>query len=151
MGQAFCCPWGDIYPQGVLASNAIPETLLQGAAKRHAPNIQGAIMSDIFIETDCVISYEGKTFESGGAVVTPEYAIGYPKFDGGEFVGVTGVMQDWHGNRLGTCRIVSSWLTPRSFVSFHMYQIEALINGVRYTGRGAGNGMIWRGKRCKRQ
>jgi hypothetical protein len=28
-----------------------------------------------------------------------------------------------------------------------MYQIEATIDGVGYTGRGGGDGMIWKGRR----
>lgn len=106
---------------------------------------------NVWVESDCTIEHDGKTFTSGGAVITPDYAVGYAKFESDMFEGVTGDMTDWHGNRLGVARIVSRWQTPRSYVSSHMYQIEACINGVWYTGRCAGSGMIWKGKRCKRQ
>jgi peptidoglycan hydrolase-like amidase len=70
---------------------------------------------------------------------------GYPEFKK-EFVGATGALQSFTGKTLGTCRIVSMWRTPRSWVSSHMFQIEATIDGVTYTGRGAGSGMSWIGK-----
>ena len=99
-----------------------------------------------YLEKDCIFTHEGKSFKSGGAFVSPGYAIGYPKFDQDQ-AGAVGVMNDWHGNKLGTARIVSCWeTTPRRYISPRMYQIEATIDGVTYTGRGGGSGMIWRGK-----
>jgi hypothetical protein len=62
--------------------------------------------------------------------------IGYP---------VDGRMCDWHGKDLGPCRVVSSWRV-QSYVGTRMYQIEAVIDGIAYTGRGFGTGMAWRGK-----
>jgi hypothetical protein len=114
-----------------------------------------------FIERDCVFTFEGRDYESGGAYVTDTHAAGYPEFrrispiDGQYFrnidmVGDCGELRDWHGNAIGTCRIVARWPTPRSWVSSYMYQIEATIGGVTYTGRGAGSGMLWRGKRKAR-
>lgn len=100
----------------------------------------------VYVEKDCTFEHEGRKFESGGAVVTPDSATGYPKFDR-EYVGATGIMCDWHGNTLGTAKIVSRWATPRSVYSSHMYQIESTIDGVKYTGRGNGSGMVWNGKR----
>jgi hypothetical protein len=102
-----------------------------------------------FIERDCVITHEGRTFEAGGAAVTPEWALAYPDIPGGEYRGAFGAMRDWHGNEIGTCRVTARWKTPRSWVSSHMCQIEATIGGVKYTGRGAGSGSLWRGKRVK--
>lgn len=104
----------------------------------------------VYVETDCTFEFQGKSFTSGGAVVAPDYAIGYPKFER-EYIGAAGIMDDWHGNKLGECRITGKWSTPRSFISSYYFQIEATINGVKYTGRSAGNGMIWKGKRSKRQ
>lgn len=95
-------------------------------------------MQSNFIETDCTITLEGRTFESGGAVVTPEQIVAYPKENG--------VLGDWHGNQIGTWRTVATWRTPRSCYSSTMNQIEATVNGVRYIGRGAGVGMIYKGK-----
>lgn len=88
-----------------------------------------------YIEQDCTF----KGFEAGGAVVTPDYIVAYPKADG--------VLGDWHGNPIGTWRTVASWPTPRSYVASRMLQIEATVDGVVYTGRGAGVSMIYKGKR----
>ena len=34
------------------------------------------------IETDYTVTYEGKTFEAGGAVITDDYIIGYGNWPG---------------------------------------------------------------------
>ena len=72
-------------------------------------------------------------------MTTPNYLVAYP--------GPNAVLQDWHGNAIGTWRSVTSWRTPRSFTADRMYQIEATVNGVTYTGRGGGVGLIFRGRR----
>lgn len=87
------------------------------------------------IETGIFV-HEGQEFAYLGAVITPEYAVGYPKH---------GVLTSWGGETLGSCRVVSSW-PVRSCVGSRMYQIEATINGRTYTGRGLGDGMIWKGR-----
>jgi len=92
-----------------------------------------------YIEQDCTVIHEGKSYTVGGAAVMPERIVGYP--------GENGVLNDWHGNPIGTWRAVSTWQTPRSYMSSTMSQIEAAVDGVTYTGRGAGVGMIYRGKR----
>ena len=86
-----------------------------------------------------VIEFEGKKFESGGALVTDDRIIAYP--DEG------GVLKDWHGNKLGTWRSVGSWPVRNSAYGTRMHQIEAKVNGVTYTGRGFGVGMSYSGKR----
>jgi hypothetical protein len=78
----------------------------------------------------------GAKYRSSGA---PDFIIAYPC--------ANGVLGDFHGNPIGTWRAVSTWRTPRSFYSGTMSQIEAVVNGVRYTGRGAGEGMVYKGKR----
>ncbi len=93
-----------------------------------------------YIERDCTFTHAGRTVESGGAVVTPDYAIGY-------YDAKRNAITNWHGEILGTATVVASWPTPRSYMSGTMCQIEATIDGVTYTGRGAGNNMLWRGKR----
>ena len=111
-----------------------------------------------YVEQDCTVTHEGRTFEAGGAVVTPEYAIGYVKgieqrdnehftFFRGGFWGHIEIT-DWHGNTLGHGRITHSWCV---LSSSYMHQVEATINGVKYTGRTQGNGMIWKGKRMAKQ
>lgn len=92
------------------------------------------------VETGCVfVGPDGQKFEAGGAVVTPEIIIGY--------LGKDMTLTDWHGRVLGTYRIVSRWRTPNSFVSDHMYQVEATVDGRLYTGRSQGTDMIYKGKR----
>ena len=94
----------------------------------------------VLVETDCKFTFEGQTFESGGAAITPNFAIGYMSDD------MTRV-KSWYGQDLGSARVVASWKTPRSYVSSRYYQVECTISGVRYTGRTAGGGMLWKGKR----
>lgn len=94
-----------------------------------------------YIEQDCTIEIEGKTFESGGAVVTPDAIVAY--------LGKNGSLQDWHGNELGNYRISASWRV-NSYVSSHMHQVYAWVDGVRYTGRSGGEGMLFKGRKTKR-
>jgi hypothetical protein len=100
-----------------------------------------------YVEQNCVITHEGREFESGGAVVTPYYVIAYVKDVLNNIVTLT----DWHGNELGHGRVKAYWATPRSYISSRCYQIDGTINGVTYTGRSAGVGMIWKGKRKAQQ
>ena len=58
-----------------------------------------------YVETDCAVTFEGRTFEAGGAVVCQDWVVAYP--------GSGGVLQDWHGRPLGTWREVASWRLPR--------------------------------------
>lgn len=88
-------------------------------------------------ETDCTFRHEGREFASGGAVVTASHIVAYPA--------ANGELQDWHGKPLGTWRSVASW-PVRSFIGDRMYQIEARVDGQTYTGRGFGEGMLYRGK-----
>jgi hypothetical protein len=62
-----------------------------------------------------------------------------------------GVLADWRGNPMGAYRIVSSWRTPKSYVSDRMYQLEATVEGIVYTGRSAGENMSFFGKRKVKQ
>ena len=92
----------------------------------------------VYVEKDCVFEFQGRKFESGGAFVSPEYVIAYP--------GKDGVLKSWHGKPLGTWKAVASW-PVRSYIGSTMYQIEAIIDNIVYTGRGFGEGMLYRGKR----
>lgn len=95
-----------------------------------------------YVETGCVFEHDGRSFESGGAVVTAERAIAYPA--------AGGILNDWHGRPLGAWRATSSWRV-NSYMGTRMYQIQARINGVLYTGRGFGEGCIWTGRRMAGQ
>jgi hypothetical protein len=115
------------------------------------------------METECVkhetpngwaeeatVIHEGKRFTAGGAVVQPDHVIGYLKFppNATKCVGACGELVSWSGEKIGTFVITSSWKTPRSYVSSRMFQVRAYIVGVgAFTGRSAGNGMIYKGKR----
>lgn len=107
----------------------------------------------MYVEQNCAITFEGRDFTAGGAYVTDTHAAGYPVFRGRahqfanpEHVGAFGVLNDWHGNKIGTAIIVAKWRTPRSHLSAWAYQIECRIGDRTYTGRGAGSGMLWRGR-----
>lgn len=98
-------------------------------------------METVYVERDCTFTFEGRTFESGGAIVTDDAIVAYPRENG--------VLGDWHGNPIGTWKVTSSW-PVRSYIGSRMYQIRATLDdGRTYTGRGFGEGMIYRGKRTQ--
>lgn len=92
------------------------------------------------------IEFHGSKFASGVAHVDPNFACGYPSFVD-DYIGAIGEMKAASNEVLGNCFIISRWRTPRSYVSNFMCQIEAYINGIWYTGRGGGSGLLWLGKR----
>lgn len=96
----------------------------------------------VYVERECVVQHEGQKLEAGGAVVTSEQIIAY--------LGRNGDLHDWHGQKLGTFRISASW-PIHSCMSDTMHQIEALVNGINYTGRSGGVGLVYRGRRKRRQ
>lgn len=105
-----------------------------------------------FIETDCTVTFHGKEFTSGGAIVTPDRItayVGKVSSEQGPQFRLTGNrdLTDWHGNVIGRVRLVSSWETPRSHVSARMYQAYATVDGITYQGRTRGEGMAFNGKR----
>jgi hypothetical protein len=96
-----------------------------------------------YIETDCTITHNGRTFEAGGAVLTSDFALGYivRAKDSNKLI-----LTDWHGKTLSeSVRLVSSWRI-NSALSDRMYQFEVTLNGVVFTGRGMGVGMVWKGR-----
>lgn len=58
-----------------------------------------------------------------------------------------GRLNNSRGKRIGSYKVVASWKTPKSYVSSRMYQVGAMVNNVVYTGRSAGVGMLFNGKR----
>jgi hypothetical protein len=97
-----------------------------------------------YIEKNCTVEHAGKTFEAGGAIVTADFLIAY--------LGKDGALTDWHGKQIGSFRVLSSWRTPRSYVSDRMYSVECFnTDGERYVGRSAGEGMIVRAKRSPKR
>lgn len=67
------------------------------------------------------------------------------------YLGADNVLTDWYGNPIGTYRIVATWPTPQSYVSSHYHQVEACVDGIVYTGRSGGRGMVYQGRRKVRQ
>jgi len=96
-----------------------------------------------FAETGTVI-FEEREFASGGAWYHPDAdrIVGYLSEDCRRLC-------TWSGEYLGTARVTARWRTPRSYVSSEMCQVEATVDGVTYTGRSCGGGMLYRGKRKK--
>jgi hypothetical protein len=89
-------------------------------------------------------AHEGRSFTALGSVVDKAngYVVGYPRGR---------VLATWDGKPLGTCRVVSSYPTPRSWLGSRMYCYRAVIEsdpGAEYHGRGFGDGMILRLRRC---
>lgn len=89
------------------------------------------------------VVFEGREFTEGGAYLSEDYAIGYLRADPEGNLHIA----TWEGRPMGDAVAISSWRTPRSYVSSRMFQVEALIDGRRYTGRTAGCETIWRGRR----
>lgn len=111
----------------------------------------------VYVERDCVIEHEGRKFEAGGAVVTPDYVIGYVGKPVGDGMGCERFgdasrreLTDWRGNRIGHIALGAGWRV-RSYIGSRMYQAYATVDGVTYTGRTFGEGMSFRGKRCAKQ
>jgi len=86
--------------------------------------------------------FEGKPFTALGSVVDHEngIVIGYPE---------KGVLQTCDGKPIGTCRVVSKYRMPRSWIGSWMYCYRATVDGEQYHGRGFGNGMLLRLRRFK--
>lgn len=86
-----------------------------------------------------VITHEGREFANAGYTRTETHLVAY--------LGKDGKLTRWDGEVIGTYRIVATWRTPRSFVSSTMNQVEArLADGSKWTGRSAGEGMIYQGR-----
>lgn len=98
------------------------------------------------------VVHEGREFINLGAVISDSYVAGYlqsTKDSHGERMNAVGNLTDWHGNVIGTYRIVKMWRTPRSYVSDVMCAVHATVNGNLYKGRSAGCGMLFKGKLAK--
>lgn len=98
------------------------------------------------IETDCTISLNGKNFTAGGAVITDTRLVAYP--------GSNGILNDWHGNQIGTYTVISSrkavFFGHRSWIGDRFYFMRArLTDGRSYSLRGFGEGMSATGRRVK--
>jgi len=102
-------------------------------------------MKTPYIESNCTISHAGRSYTANGAVVTADRVVAYP--------GANGILNDWHGQPIGTYHVISSrpavFFGHRSWMADRYFYMRATINGVRYSLRGFGEGMIATGKRIK--
>lgn len=110
----------------------------------------------VYVERNCVITFDGQAFESGGAIVSPDRITAYlhanpflPKHS--EYrEPPRGLVTNWAGDRLGWYRITSSWPSPNSFVNTRRFAVRiTLDNGAEYYGRSFGHGCIVFGKRTR--
>jgi hypothetical protein len=84
--------------------------------------------------------FQGKTYDAQGAYVDEHRCIGY--------LGADRKLYSCNGKALGAYRITATWRMPRTcFISSYQHQVEARINGMTYTGRSFGKGMIFKGRR----
>lgn len=110
----------------------------------------------MLIEKDCIVEHDGHKFEAGGAVVTEDICFDYCsdfscaciRHDKEELYHWY-KLTNWKGDLMGKVCFTAKWRTPQSYISSHMFQALAEVNGVLYTGRTRGFGMIFRGKRKK--
>ena len=97
-----------------------------------------------------IIVHEGREFASLGSIVDHErgYVVGYLKLVDNPKPGESRhVLTSWEGRVIGTCRVISTWKTPRSWVSSTMSSYRATVDGIEY--HGSGDGMLLRLRRCK--
>ncbi len=109
-----------------------------------------------YIEQDCTITHEGRSFTAGGAVVTDNFITAYVgKASRTDLLtnarGWERPLTDWHGNRIGACKITSSWpiYGKHGRTGDDMHQIYATVDSKLYTGRGMGEGMCCNLRRVK--
>lgn len=110
-------------------------------------------MDTPYVETDC--TFQG--FESGGAMVAPDYAIAYVAYPwtvrdahlNREYVGMSVTLTNWHGEPIGTAVVTGKWPNPRGIFSRHNFSYRATIDGRKYNMRGGGAGMVAKGKAAK--
>jgi len=88
-----------------------------------------------------VVIHEGREFKALGAVISGDRIAAY--------LGKHGQLTNWAGEAIGTYRITKTWRTPHLFLSSTMSQVIATVDGKRYQGRSAGEGMLFRGKLTK--
>lgn len=97
-------------------------------------------MEATFVETGCVITHEGQSFESGGAFLcdcTDGYRRGVVYAKPNDDVlfknqGCRGVVTDWHGNK-----VADAILGPvyRGGFGARMRAVSFTLDGVTYMGR----------------
>lgn len=98
-----------------------------------------------WVETDCKFEFQGNSFESGGAVLSHTRCSVYLAATGTDVL-------SFHGDKLGTFRVITKTRTPNSWVSSHRYYVAiSLSNGYDYHARCHGPGFIAHARRYKHQ
>lgn len=97
------------------------------------------MISPVYNEGPATYTHQRRDFTCDGAHQTEEHIVGY--------MGKEGVLTNWQGEPIGRYTIESAWPTPAYHLSRKMYQLWVKANGRTYTGRSAGEGMLFRGKR----
>lgn len=107
---------------------------------------------DTYTEQNCVFEHKGRKFEAGGAFYDGQHAIAYvgKRMDSDKHWCGTHELVNWHGDKIGHCYLAKRWRV-NSYIGSHMYQIYGTIDGVKYTGRGFGEGMSVNLRRCAKQ
>ena len=100
-------------------------------------------------EPNRTITLEGREFSRGGVRIDEFelYAYVGAQIDPRPGEPPLHVLTNWHGERIGTIRLTSSWPIPRSVYSPRMFQAYATVKGRTYTGRTGGEGLSFRGRR----
>ena len=88
-------------------------------------------MTDTFVEQDCSIQYQGKTFTSGGSYRVGDRAAVYVKQTNTKLIVTT-----WQGERLGTAVVTSTWKKRTKFGcdTWKAYSVR-FEDGSRWYGR----------------
>ena len=79
-----------------------------------------------FFET-ATLTFQGRSFTSGGAVVTPDHIVAY--------TGKDGKLIDFEGHVLGTYRVTSTWKQCTRWNWTRMTAVAAYVNGRQWYGR----------------
>ena len=91
-----------------------------------------------FVERDCTIQHDGRSFEAGGAYRVGTKALVYVSADGTR-------VTTWKGERLGTVVSatpvkLSQW-SPMCGAKMYAYRVVMDADGSVWSGRGMGEGM----------
>lgn len=86
-----------------------------------------------YIEKDCTIEHNGRTFEAGGSYIVGDVALVYVSKREGENFRCT----DWHGKTLGAVLThkVGAWRYPPRGIPYRMAYVRVSMNGREWWGR----------------
>lgn len=103
------------------------------------------------LDEKSTLSFQGQDHTAGSGFLNELWCYGYPEAPGNdirEHPGCRGRLLSGQGKFIGNFEIVSVWRTPKSFVSSHYCSMRVYTKGGRvYSGRCAGFGMLFKGRR----